>query len=112
MTVAGKRSPLLRAQEPPSETSPLLAASLSGDDTCATSERDFEASAADPSSDAFVESVQSQTELAAWATEAKVLASTSSTMAVTFFLQFSINFMSIFAAGRLGKLELGAAARE
>lgn len=112
MGAASKRSPLKAAQEPPSETSPLLPPSLSGEDTPPTSERDIEASAADPSSDAFIESVQSQSQLAAWTTEAKVLASSSSSMALTFFLQYSINFMSIFAAGRIGKLELGAAARE
>jgi MATE family multidrug resistance protein len=46
----------------------------------------------------------------AWPREAKTMLSNSVFLIVTFFLQYSISFASIFSAGRLGKVELGAVA--
>ncbi|RGP80417.1 mate efflux family [Fusarium longipes] len=43
-----------------------------------------------------------------WQREAKTIASYSAPLIVTFLLQYSINVTSIFAVGRIGKLELGA----
>ncbi|KAL1862583.1 hypothetical protein VTK73DRAFT_6746 [Phialemonium thermophilum] len=43
-----------------------------------------------------------------WQREAKTIALYSRSLIVTFVLQYSINVASIFAVGRIGKLELGA----
>lgn len=90
------------------ETSPLLTTVVSNQDayTTITNDpvRDTETAAA------FAESIQSQSTMTALKTEAGIMASSSVTMSITFFLQYSINFASIFAAGRIGKLELGAVA--
>ncbi len=47
-----------------------------------------------------------------WQREAKTLAVYSRSLIVTFLLQYSINVASIFAVGRIGKLELGAVSRK
>lgn len=81
----------------PSESSPLLA------------------STTDPSSphhehldeqwDAAVASGKIET---TWQREAKTIAIHSRSLILTFLLQYSINITSIFAVGRIGKVELGA----
>lgn len=43
-----------------------------------------------------------------WQRETKTIVSYSMPLIVTFFLQYSINVASIFAVGRIGKVELGA----
>ncbi|PHH81340.1 hypothetical protein CDD82_1001 [Ophiocordyceps australis] len=43
-----------------------------------------------------------------WQRETKTVLTYSAPLIVTFFLQYSINVASIFAVGRIGKLELGA----
>lgn len=43
-----------------------------------------------------------------WQREAKTISVYSRSLIVTFLLQYSINICSIFAVGRIGKLELGA----
>ena len=47
-----------------------------------------------------------------WQREAKTIAIYSRSLTVTFLLQYSISVASIFAVGRIGKLELGAISRE
>lgn len=47
-----------------------------------------------------------------WQREAKTIAVYSRSLIVTFLLQYSINVASIFAVGRIGKLELGAVSRK
>ncbi|KAI1481595.1 MATE efflux family protein [Daldinia eschscholtzii] len=81
----------------PSETSPLLA------------------NTADPANlhhdhlneqwDAAVASGMIET---TWQREAKTIATYSRSLILTFLLQYSINITSIFAVGRIGKIELGA----
>lgn len=46
-----------------------------------------------------------------WQREAKTIAVYSRSLIITFLLQYSINVASIFAVGRIGKLELGAVSR-
>jgi len=46
-----------------------------------------------------------------WQREAKTITVYSRSLIVTFLLQYSINVASIFAVGRIGKLELGAVSR-
>ncbi|KAI2624190.1 MATE efflux family protein [Hypoxylon sp. NC1633] len=43
-----------------------------------------------------------------WQREAKTIATYSQSLILTFLLQYSINIASIFAVGRIGKVELGA----
>jgi MATE family multidrug resistance protein len=47
-----------------------------------------------------------------WQREAKTITVYSRSLIVTFLLQYSINVASIFAVGRIGKLELGAVSRK
>lgn len=47
-----------------------------------------------------------------WQREAKTIAVYSRSLVITFLLQYSINVASIFAVGRIGKIELGAVSRE
>jgi multidrug resistance protein, MATE family len=47
-------------------------------------------------------------ESAAWLGEAKTIASYALPVTFTFLLQDSVNTMSLIAAGRIGKFELGA----
>lgn len=47
-----------------------------------------------------------------WQREAQTIAVYSRSLIVTFLLQYSVNIASIFAVGRIGKLELGAVTRE
>ncbi|KAI0132501.1 MATE efflux family protein [Xylariales sp. AK1849] len=82
----------------PSETSPLLpggAPRASADGHEHLSEQ----------WDAAVASGKLQT---TWQREAKTIAVYSRSLIVTFLLQYSVNIASIFAVGRIGKVELGA----
>lgn len=45
---------------------------------------------------------------AAWPQEAKAIALYTAPLVVTFILQYSVDVSSIIAAGRIGKIELGA----
>ena len=47
-----------------------------------------------------------------WQREAKTITVYSVPLIITFLLQYSINIASIFAVGRIGKLELGAVSRK
>ncbi|OTB08168.1 hypothetical protein M426DRAFT_317272 [Hypoxylon sp. CI-4A] len=82
----------------PSESSPLLAdsngssSSSHGDDL-------------DDQWDAAVASGRIET---TWQREAKTIATYSRSLILTFLLQYSVNIASIFAVGRIGKVELGA----
>jgi MATE family multidrug resistance protein len=81
----------------PSETSPPLG------DTPA-SEEDLE--------EQWEQAVASGRIKTTWQRETKTLVNYSGPLIVTFFLQYSINVASIFAVGRIGKIELGAVSRE
>jgi MATE family multidrug resistance protein len=43
-----------------------------------------------------------------WLYEAKIIVSSATPLVITFLLQYSIDIASLIAAGRLGKIELGA----
>lgn len=75
----------------PTETSPLLK-SVSG--------------SADVSGDCVASDTRGT-----WSHEARVIASYSAPLIVTFLLQYSVDASSLIAAGRLGKVELGAVSR-
>lgn len=62
--------------------------------------------------EAVVEATPSGGVCVTWKTEAKYIASSSASLLVTFVLQYSINVASVFSAGRIGKVELGAVACE
>lgn len=47
-----------------------------------------------------------------WQREAKTIAVYSRSLIITFLLQYSINVASVFAVGRIGKIELGAVSRK
>lgn len=47
-----------------------------------------------------------------WQREAKTIAVYSRSLVLTFLLQYSVNIASIFAVGRIGKVELGAVSRK
>lgn len=80
----------------PTETSPLLKSNIRP-----TSD--------DVASDPIEEPVeQTRDARVAWPYEAKIIASYSIPLTVTFLLQYSVDASSLIAAGRLGKLELGA----
>ncbi|KPM38884.1 putative transporter [Neonectria ditissima] len=82
----------------PSETSPLLASP---------------SSAASSSSDGGLNETWGQAVAehkirTTWQRETKTIITYSAPLIVTFLLQYSINVTSIFAVGRIGKIELGA----
>ncbi|KAI8963880.1 MATE efflux family protein [Daldinia sp. FL1419] len=81
----------------PSETSPLLAGAA--DQSAPHREHLNE------QWDAAVASGMIET---TWQREAKTIATYSRSLILTFLLQYSINITSIFAVGRIGKVELGA----
>ncbi|KHN96013.1 MATE efflux family protein subfamily [Metarhizium album ARSEF 1941] len=90
-----------------SESSPLL--------NKADSIESYEAVASEPDDDVqpdamVVATTSSGGVCVTWQSEAKHLASSSASLLVTYVLQYSINVVSVFAAGRIGKVELGAVA--
>lgn len=82
----------------PSETSPLLSSS-----STATSD-----SLADGLDETWGHAVAEHKIRTTWRRETKTIASYSAPLIVTFLLQYSINVTSIFAVGRIGRIELGA----
>ena len=89
----------------PAETSPLLSAAdaaVSG----ATNE------SPEDLNEQWLSAVASGKIKTTWQREAQTIAVYSRSLIVTFLLQYSINIASIFAVGRIGKLELGAVTRE
>lgn len=95
--------------QPPDERAPLLGAHAP-DGTPAAGET--VSSSSEVSDDELDEQwVQAVTEgriRTTWQREAKTLTQYSAPLIATFFLQYSINVASIFAVGRIGKIELGA----
>lgn len=89
--------------QPPSETSPLLAATGEGSSRSPTEETDDELI-----EEQWEEAIASGQIRSTWQRESKTIIEYSIPLIVTFFLQYSINASSIFAVGRLGILELGA----
>jgi len=90
---------------PPIETSPLLAGvndSADGTDVDASFERDVE----EGGDGSKVSGCRRTT--TTWLLETKIITSDSAPLIATFLLQYSINVASIFAAGRIGRVELGA----
>ncbi|KAH7222138.1 tyrosyl-DNA phosphodiesterase-domain-containing protein [Fusarium oxysporum] len=81
--------------QPPSETDPLLG---SRDDGVLPEHLN----------DTWEHAVAEHRIKTTWQREAKTIMTYSAPLIVTFLLQYSINVTSIFAVGRIGKLELGA----
>ncbi|KAI0014425.1 multidrug and toxin extrusion protein [Xylariaceae sp. FL0662B] len=82
----------------PSEASPLLASATAPPSTSGHGHLNEQW-------DAAVASGRIET---TWQREAKTIAKYSPPLVLTFLLQYSINITSIFAVGRIGKVELGA----
>lgn len=80
--------------QPPSETSPLLSEASS--------------SAEHHLSETWGQAVAQGKIRTTWQRETKTIVAYSTPLIITFLLQYSINVASIFAVGRIGKLELGA----
>lgn len=83
---------------PPTETSPLL----NGHNRAPSS------TDSDHLEEQWEEAVASGLIRTTWQRESKTLIEYSIPLIITFVLQYSINVASIFAVGRIGKLELGA----
>ncbi|KAF0640491.1 hypothetical protein FPSE5266_02527 [Fusarium pseudograminearum] len=81
--------------QPPSETDPLLGSRV-------------DALSPEHLNETWEHAVAEHRIKTTWQREAKTIASYSAPLIVTFLLQYSINVTSIFAVGRIGKLELGA----
>ncbi|KAI5463300.1 tyrosyl-DNA phosphodiesterase-domain-containing protein [Mariannaea sp. PMI_226] len=92
--------PAIVVQPPqsPTETSPLLSSS----DTTASD------SSIRHLDETWGNAVAEHKIRTTWQRETKTITSYSAPLIVTFLLQYSINVTSIFAVGRIGKLELGA----
>lgn len=84
--------------QPPSETSPLLGA---GSDASTTSSDDG-------LNETWGQAVAENRIRTTWQRETQTIVAYSTPLIITFLLQYSINVTSIFAVGRIGKLELGA----
>lgn len=83
--------------QPPSETSPLL-----GDGNGVSS------SAHQHLNETWEQAVAQGRIRTTWQRETKTIVAYSTPLIMTFLLQYSINVASIFAVGRIGKIELGA----
>ncbi|KAJ3522298.1 hypothetical protein NM208_g12919 [Fusarium decemcellulare] len=81
--------------QPPSETAPLLGSRADG-------------ALPEHLNEAWEHAVAEHRIRTTWQREAKTILTYSGPLIVTFLLQYSINVTSIFAVGRIGKLELGA----
>src|SRR5688572_16961278 len=66
------------------------------------------ASSVDDLEEQWEEAIASRKLTTTWQRETKTVAVYSAPLIVTFFLQYSINVVAVLAAGRIGKLELGA----
>ncbi|SPN99595.1 related to ethionine resistance protein [Cephalotrichum gorgonifer] len=82
------------ARGEPGETSPLLAGGAGLDD--------------EEINQQWNEAVAAGRVRTSWGREVKTIGSYSAPLVVAFLLQYSINVVSIFAVGRIGKMELGA----
>lgn len=89
-----EQAPAISVQ-PPSETDPLLGSRV-------------DAVSPEHLNETWEHAVAEHRIKTTWQREAKTIASYSAPLIVTFLLQYSINVTSIFAVGRIGKLELGA----
>lgn len=85
----------------PTETSPLLNGRGEGSDVGS-------ASGDDQLDQQWEEAIASGRLQTTWQRETKTIAAYSWPLIITFLLQYSINVASIFAVGRIGKIELGA----
>lgn len=81
--------------QPPGETAPLLGAQNGG-------------ALPEHLNETWEHAVAEHRIKTTWQREAKTIVSYSGPLIVTFLLQYSINVTSIFAVGRIGKMELGA----
>lgn len=99
-----EEGPIISRQ--PTERSPLLngAANRLHPDSASGSGDDLE--------EQWEEAVASGRLRTTWQRETKTVIAYSAPLIATFFLQYSINVASIFAVGRIGKVELGAVSRE
>ncbi|KAF7558732.1 hypothetical protein G7046_g5433 [Stylonectria norvegica] len=91
-----EESPAIVVQ-PPSETSALLG---NGSVTSGSLESDLEETWEHAVADGRIRTT--------WQRESKTIVAYSWPLIITFLLQYSINVTSIFAVGRIGKIELGA----
>ncbi|KAM5348066.1 hypothetical protein ACJ41O_007890 [Fusarium nematophilum] len=81
--------------QPPDETAPLLGSRT-------------DSSVVEHLNETWEQAVAEHRIRTTWQREAKTIVSYSAPLIVTFLLQYSINVTSIFAVGRIGKMELGA----
>ncbi|KAK7431433.1 hypothetical protein QQZ08_001923 [Neonectria magnoliae] len=82
----------------PSETSPLLASASSA----------VSSSSDGGLNETWGQAVAERRIRTTWQRETKTIVAYSTPLIITFMLQYSINVTSIFAVGRIGKMELGA----
>ncbi|RDA88053.1 hypothetical protein CP532_5267 [Ophiocordyceps camponoti-leonardi (nom. inval.)] len=85
---------------PPTERTSLLHHHHNGADECLADGDELEQQ--------WEEAVASGRLRTTWQRETKTVVAYSAPLVVTFFLQYSISVTSVFAVGRIGKLELGA----
>lgn len=88
----------------PTEASPLLNGGQRSPSEDSEDSQDLDAQ--------WTEAVRSGRIRTTWQRETKTIVSYSLPLIVTFGLQYSINVASIFAVGRIGKMELGAVSRK
>ncbi|CAM1511402.1 Fc.00g089150.m01.CDS01 [Cosmosporella sp. VM-42] len=91
-----EESPAIVVQ-PPSETSPLL-----------SHDSEVSSSTAGHLNETWERAVAEGRIHTTWQRESKTIIAYSAPLIATFMLQYSINVTSIFAVGRIGKIELGA----
>jgi MATE family multidrug resistance protein len=92
--------------QPPDERAPLLGGAAAA--TGPVPEQPSSPVSDDDLDEQWIQAVAEGRIRTTWQREAKTLAEYSGPLVATFFLQYSINVASIFAVGRIGKLELGA----
>lgn len=95
--------------QPPDERAPLLGARAPDGTPGAGETVSSSSSVSDEELDEqWVQAVTEGRIRTTWQREAKTLTQYSAPLIATFLLQYSINVASIFAVGRIGKIELGA----
>ena len=97
----GEQAPAVHVTRP-SETSPLL------DPVAAATAVANAGGSPEDINEQWESAVASGKIKTTWQREAQTIAVYSRSLIVTFLLQYSVNIASIFAVGRIGKLELGA----
>lgn len=90
----------------PTERAPLLSDAANG------IHADSASGSGDDLEEQWEEAVASGRLRTTWQRETKTVVAYSAPLIATFFLQYSINVASIFAVGRIGKVELGAVSCE